>query len=218
MGGPIRNGRPDVSALSEGRLLSYAFEWHRSGTFRSGCAASSGHSRCSNAPCWDSWCRPCSGRKGQLRRVAGMSRSEHDVLVEGARSPRTLGDVFGSLKVSDTIAALGFGVAIVGSIGPRVSTAFGSVAGFHGDGKITGALAVVGIVCLLVGRRTRVLAMLAALLELGLGVYEYRHIHHALGHAVIFGVRIGTVGWGAYAVIAGAAIAGGGAVFSFTED
>ena len=107
-----------------------------------------------------------------------------------------------------TIAALGFVLAIVGSIGPWVANVVGS-SGFQIQGKITAGIAVIGMMFLLFGRTAAKLVMLVAMCELALGGYEYEHVHSMFGRGV---------GWGVYAVIAGAILAAAGAAFAFAQS
>lgn len=121
--------------------------------------------------------------------------------------PRTLGHGYGG-TTAGMITALGFIVAIVGSVGPWVAHVVGS-SGFQLQGKVTAAIAVAGIVLLFWGRGAVKIMMLVAMVELALGGYEYVHLHSIFGQAV---------GWGVYAVIAGAVLAAGGTAFSFAES
>ena len=121
--------------------------------------------------------------------------------------PRTLGHT-SRRTIAGTIAVLGFGLAIGGSAGPWIADLVSS-SGFQMGGKVTAAVAVAGIVLVLLGRPAVKLLMLVAMGELALGGYEYAHVHSLYGRAV---------GWGVYAVIAGAFVAGAGAAYSFSES
>ena len=119
--------------------------------------------------------------------------------------PKTLENAYGGGTAG--LAMLGFVSAIVGSLGPWVADVVSS-SGLQMQGKVTAAIAVVGIVLLLWGRHALKLAMVAAMGEIALGGYEYVHLHRLYGSSV---------GWGVYAVIAGAVLAAAGTTFSFAE-
>lgn len=121
--------------------------------------------------------------------------------------PRALGHT-SRRTIAGTIAVLGFAIAIVGSAGPWIADLVSS-SGFQIEGKVTAGIAVVGIVLVLLGRPAVKLLMLVAMAELVLGGYEYAHVHSLYGRAV---------GWGVYAIIAGAFVAGAGAAYSFSES
>jgi hypothetical protein len=120
--------------------------------------------------------------------------------------PKTLGNAHGSTTAG--LAMLGFVIAIVGSLGPWIANVVSS-SGLQMQGKVTAAIAVVGIVLLLWGRHALKLVMLAAMGEIALGGYEYMHLHRIYGSSV---------GWGVYAVIAGAVLAAAGTTISFAES
>ena len=101
--------------------------------------------------------------------------------------PRTLGDV----RLSSAVGVLGFVAAAVGSVGPWITTVLGSVAGTHGDGKITLAAAVVGVVALGVIRgaaRTRI-ASSAALVVMAVAAYDIVHIEREVAKVTLSGIR-----------------------------
>jgi hypothetical protein len=119
---------------------------------------------------------------------------------------RTIGDFPKELTLAAATTGLGFVFAIIGSIGPWVSGPFGSQSGMNGDGKLTIALAIIGL--LLVAFEWA--AMIVPVIGLGLAVLsgsEWHHIHSAVHNAVLFGVHVASVGWGVYALIAGGVIA-----------
>ena len=119
---------------------------------------------------------------------------------------RTLGGFLEDLTVAAATTGVGFVFAIIGSIGPWVSGPFGSQSGLNGDGKLTIALAIIGL--LLVAFEWA--AMIVPVLGLGLAVlggWQWHHIHSAVHNGVLFGVHVASVGWGVYAVIAGGALA-----------
>lgn len=131
---------------------------------------------------------------------------------------RAQGATLADIRISDVACALGFLVVLAGSVGPWVQAPLGSLSGFNGDGKITAGLAVLGMLTMVVRRAGPWVAAIVGLATLGLGVYEYEHIHHgltALRGLILFGhhLSIGwSVGWGVYAVIGGALVAGFAAV------
>jgi hypothetical protein len=119
---------------------------------------------------------------------------------------RTLGDFLEELTLAAATTGLGFLIAIIGSIGPWVTGPFGSQSGMDGDGKLSIALAIIGL--LLVAFEWA--AMLVPVIGLGLAVlggWQWHHIHSAVHSGVLFGVHVASVGWGVYAVIAGGVIA-----------
>lgn len=122
--------------------------------------------------------------------------------------PRTLGDAISGVTVPAAAMAVGFVVCIVGSVAPWATSPLSSVPGTNGDGKISIVLAVVGLLVLLRGA-SRAWAMLGVLSValVALGIYEAVHIHHQLAGVTLYGQQIDHVGWGVYAVIAGAVIA-----------
>jgi len=119
---------------------------------------------------------------------------------------RTLGDFVEELTLAAATTGLGFVFAIIGSIGPWVSGPFGAQSGMNGDGKLTIALAIIGLLLVAFERA----AMMVPVIGLGLAVlggWEWHHIHSAVNNAVLFGVHVASVGWGIYAVIAGGVLA-----------
>lgn len=93
-------------------------------------------------------------------------------------------------------------LVVVGSIGPWVTAPLGSSSGLNGDGKWTVLLAVLGAVQLLRGHPAG--ATIARVLILATGIYDAIHIHSVVAKATFSGVQLDHVGWGVYAVIAGA--------------
>ncbi len=132
--------------------------------------------------------------------------------------PRTVGDALAGMELTTAAAALGFLVAIVGSLGPWVTTPFASAAGTNGDGLISIALAVLGLLGVLTTRRAELFAASFGTLILGLGMYEVIHIHHKVMGATLFGQQFAHVGWGVYAVAVGGLISIGASVWSLTSD
>ena len=119
---------------------------------------------------------------------------------------RTLGEFLEEVTLAAATTGLGFVFAIIGSIGPWVSGPFGSQSGMNGDGKLTIALAIVGLLLVAFGWA----AMIVPVIGLGLAVlggWQWHHIHSLVNNGVLFGVHVDSVGWGVYAVIAGGVLA-----------
>ena len=106
------------------------------------------------------------------------------------------------------VALLGAVLMAVGSIGPWVM-AFGgllSVAGTNGDGKITLVCALIVAAATIganAGHSLGVLAVIAAVVGLGVGVYDLSHLANATSQAD----GLAQTGWGLYAVVVGGAVA-----------
>jgi hypothetical protein len=120
------------------------------------------------------------------------------------------------LSVAAMLALLGGVLMAVGSVGPWVTTFVVSVSGTQGDGQITLAAAGAAIVFTVLastrqgGGVSIALALVAGLAGGAVGVYDFNNIHNKLQGIE----RLGSVGWGLYAVIAGAALIVVGAAFS----
>ena len=106
------------------------------------------------------------------------------------------------------VVLLGAVLMAVGSIGPWI-TAFGgllSVAGTNGDGKITLVCALIvaaATISASAGHSLGVLAMIAAVVGLGVGVYDLSHLANITGQAD----GLAQTGWGLYAVVVGGGLA-----------
>jgi hypothetical protein len=125
--------------------------------------------------------------------------------------PRTAGVAISELNVPAVAIFAGFIVCLVGSVAPWVTRPIGSVSGTSGGGLDTIALAGAGLVVLVLLLRGAkglwlTLAGIAVAL-IGLGQYEVIHLHAKLLRATVLSSQVGHVGWGAYAVIAGGALA-----------
>jgi hypothetical protein len=116
--------------------------------------------------------------------------------------PRTLGDAFSGMDIQTAGALAGLILVVIGSLAPWVTAPLGSAAGTNGDGRWTIVLAIIGAVQLL--RRRPRSAAIAAGLILALGIYDAFHIHHVVARVTFNGVQLDHVGWGVYAVSAGA--------------
>jgi hypothetical protein len=123
--------------------------------------------------------------------------------------PPTLGQTVSNTDMPTAVAWLGLAIIIVGSIGPWATAPLASISGTDGDGKITIGAAVLGALLLLIRARAGVL--LLALVALAVGIYDAIHIHKVVARTTFFGAQVDHVGWGVYAVIAGAVIAFAGA-------
>lgn len=119
---------------------------------------------------------------------------------------RPFGSFLAELTTAAATTGVGFVVAIIGSVGPWVSSPFDSPSGLHGAGKITLALAIIGLL-LVAFDRAPVFVPLIGLVLAVLGGWEWYHIRSAGLGTVVLGVLHGSVGWGVYAVIAGGAVA-----------
>ena len=122
----------------------------------------------------------------------------------------TLAQLFGRMRVSTAAAALGALAVIVGSLGPWLTTPFGSISGVHGkdDGWITLGCGVVAILFVAgrVGRRwASIVAFVAFAGALGIAGYAGARVVKATSKLTIFGVHVAGAGWGIYAVAIGAA-------------
>jgi hypothetical protein len=89
-----------------------------------------------------------------------------------------------------------------------VTTPLSSASGTQGDGKITIGIAVIAGLVLLFGHDgSRGWIVALSLILLGIGIFEAIHIHEHVVKLTLFGQQLDQVGWGVYAVIAGAAVA-----------
>jgi hypothetical protein len=133
----------------------------------------------------------------------GMIVSVRDMAPTGRRTPGAL-----LTEVTFAAATTGFGflVAIIGSIGPWVSSPYDSASGMHGAGKLTIALAIIGLLVVTFDKAPAFVPMIGLVLAV-LGGWEWYHTRSASPNAVLLGVHVGSVGWGVYAVIGGGVIA-----------
>jgi hypothetical protein len=133
----------------------------------------------------------------------GMIGSVRDMPPTGRRTP-------GALLTEVTLAAattgFGFLIAIVGSIGPWVSSPFDSASGMNGDGKLTIALAIIGLLVVAFDKAPTFVPMIGLVLAV-FGGWEWYHIRSAAPNTVLLGVHAASVGWGVYAVIGGGVVA-----------
>jgi hypothetical protein len=121
--------------------------------------------------------------------------------------PRTVGDALSGMRV-DRAAMLGGAVlAVIGSIGPWVTSPLSSASGTDGDGVITLIAALVFGVAALRTRGLRGLALIAILVTGGVAIYDLIHIGNEVRRITFGGAQIDHVGWGVYVVIAGAVVA-----------
>jgi hypothetical protein len=119
-------------------------------------------------------------------------------------------------SVQAALALLGGIIMVAGSLGPWATAGFISVSGTQGDGKITlvaGAVALIFTVLMSTnkgGALSAAVAVLAALVGGGAGVVDLKHVQGTLQGLG----GVGSVGWGLYAVIAGAALVAVGILLS----
>jgi hypothetical protein len=119
----------------------------------------------------------------------------------------TLGDAISGARLSSVAVFAGLALVIVGSIAPWATSPLSSVSGTEGDGKLTIGVAVIAGLVLLLGRGGRGWIAALSLILLGIGIFEAIHIHKHVAKVTLFGQQVDHVGWGVYALIAGAAIA-----------
>jgi hypothetical protein len=104
-------------------------------------------------------------------------------------------------------AYAGLALVAVGSIGPWITTPLASVGGLDRDGKWTILLAAFAAFQLWHwGRYGKGLAAIACALILAAGIYDAIDIHDKAAKITLYGTQLAHVGWGVYAVIAGAAL------------
>jgi hypothetical protein len=115
---------------------------------------------------------------------------------------RTLGEALAGTDLVTAGALGGLALVVIGSLGPWVTAPLASAAGTNGDGKWTIVLAVIGAVQLV--RQRPVGVAIAAVLCGVEGVYQAVHIQSVVSKITLNGVQLDHVGWGVYAVIAGA--------------
>src|SRR4051794_33541752 len=119
----------------------------------------------------------------------------------------TVGNAVSALSVQAALALLGGIIMVAGSLGPWATAGFISISGTQGDGKITlvaGAAAIIFTVLMSAhkgGALSAAMAVLAALVGGGAGVVDLKNVQNKLQ-----GLGVGSVGWGLYAVIAGAGL------------
>src|SRR4051812_9827437 len=130
-------------------------------------------------------------------------------------APPTPSTAVSALSVQAALALLGGIIMVAGSLGPWATAGFISISGTQGDGKITLAAGAVAIIFTVLmssntgGALSAAMAVLAALVGGGAGVVDLNHVQDTLQ-----GLRVGSVGWGLYAVIVGAALVAIGILLS----
>jgi hypothetical protein len=116
------------------------------------------------------------------------------------------------MRVSTAVAMLGAAAVLVGSVGPWVTTPFGSISGVSGktDGWVTLGCAVADF-CLLAARARRpwasVLAFVAFAGALGIAGFDGGRVVEATSTLTVFEVHVAGARWGIFVVGAGAAVA-----------
>jgi hypothetical protein len=130
---------------------------------------------------------------------------------EKDKTPMTVADAFGRLRLSTLVAVIGFALVGVGSVGPWGTVGALSVSGTKaGDGVITLVCAAVGVVALVLGRDrgfAALIAGVAAVAALATAGYDTVHIAYEASKYTLFGVQLLQAGWGVYAAVIGAVIA-----------
>src|SRR3954452_1475721 len=128
-------------------------------------------------------------------------------------APPTVSTAVSTVSVQAALALLGGIIMVAGSLGPWATAGFISISGTQGDGKITLAAGAVAIIFTVLmssntgGALSAAMAVLAALVGGGAGVVDLNHVQDTLQ-------GLGSVGWGLYAVIAGAALVAIGVLLS----
>jgi len=117
---------------------------------------------------------------------------------------RTLGQAIADVTRADAAAIVALLLVIVGSLGPWVTTPLTSASGTSGDGWFTILMAILGGWVVWRHGPGRPLAIIAGII-LAEGMYEVIHLHQAVARVTFNGLQLDHVGWGVYAVIAGAA-------------
>ncbi|HWF25195.1 MAG TPA: hypothetical protein VG275_07100 [Solirubrobacteraceae bacterium] len=102
----------------------------------------------------------------------------------------------------------GLALVAIGSIAPWVTSPLVSAGGLDGDGKVTILLAALAAFLLWRRGRDGAFSRLVAegVLILGFAVYNAVHIHQIVARYTLYGAQLDHVGWGVYAVIAGAVL------------
>lgn len=123
----------------------------------------------------------------------------------------TLAELFARMRVSTATAVLGGVAVVIGSLGPWLSTPFGSISGVHGkdDGWITLGCGVIAMLFAAgrVGRRWASIVAFAALaVALGVAGFDGARVVKATSKITLFGVHVAGAGWGIYAVAIGGAV------------
>jgi hypothetical protein len=127
-----------------------------------------------------------------------------------------VGGSLSGFPAAAAVAVLGGVLMAIGSVGPWATAAFASVSGTDGDGQLTLVAAVAAIsFAVLMGTRkggtlSAVMTMLAALAGGFVGVIDLQSISHKLQGFD----GVAAVGWGLYAVIAGAGLVAIGVLMS----
>lgn len=116
---------------------------------------------------------------------------------------RTIGQAIAGTDLLTAAMLAGLGLVVIGSIGPWVTAPLSSASGLDGDGKWTLLLAVL-IAFAILRRGPGVGSGIACVVLLADGIYQVVHIHHVVAKVTYFGTQLDHVGWGLYAVIAGA--------------
>ena len=141
------------------------------------------------------------------------------------REPLTVGDAFGRVRLTTALAVLGAVLAIVGSLGPWVTSPFGSASGVgrgSSDGWLTLGASVVALLVLAAARGRRwgtVAAWLAMLVALAVACLDASKVIYASSKVTLFGHQVASAGWGLYLTAAGALLGAGSlaAAAVFTE-
>jgi hypothetical protein len=120
--------------------------------------------------------------------------------------PRTVGELVSSTSVPTACVFLGLILCIIASVAPWATSPVVTADGTDGDGKITIAIAAIGLIVLFARGSARTLMVLSLIL-VGFGVFEAIHIHDTVSGVTLFGQQVADVGWGVYALIAGSVIA-----------
>jgi hypothetical protein len=103
-----------------------------------------------------------------------------------------------TLSARTVVGLIGVGLIVVGSVGPWVSSPFGSVSGIHGDGKWTLILAIPAAAAVL--RHARIFTAIMGLAIGATAVYDGTHISQRIHKFTVGGVQIADVGWGVWLV------------------
>ena len=157
----------------------------------------------------DAVCRYCGHRFGQQPAPSAA-------MPPPLPAPGTVGSAVSGFPVPAALAVLGGVAMAIGSVGPWVTSAFASVSGTHGDGKLTLVAAVAAIAfAVLMGTRkggilSVVMTTLAALAGGFVGVNDVQSVNDKLQGLD----GIATIGWGLYVVIAGAGLTAIGVLLS----
>ncbi len=128
------------------------------------------------------------------------------------RDPLTVGEALGRVRLTTALAVLGAVLAIIGSLGPWVTSPLGSVSGVHssGDGWITLGASVIALILLAAARGRRwglIAAWVAMLVALAVACLDAAKVIYAASKVTLFGHQIASAGWGLYVTAAGALLA-----------